>query len=85
MTTSQTLSTAGLLETGNQLPGLILGRDFDPAPMTTSPPAAGEVMGRLADWLASRDLADAELVAEAPNTTMDWLSRISRSRAARPW
>lgn len=32
-------------------------------------------MGRLADWLASRDLADAELVAEVPNTTMDRLAR----------
>jgi hypothetical protein len=37
-------------------------------------------MSRLTDWLGARGLADAELVAEVPNTTMDRLSGADRVR-----
>jgi hypothetical protein len=35
---------------------------------------------RLADWLASRGLDGAEVLAEVPNTTIDRLSRADRAR-----
>jgi len=37
-------------------------------------------MGLLADWLASRSLDEAEVLAQVPNTSMDRLSRDDRAR-----
>jgi hypothetical protein len=37
-------------------------------------------MGRLADWLASRGLDDAEVLAQVPNQQMDRLDRADRAR-----